>query len=205
MSGMELKGLEALLKDRTPGLMDSKRAYAVLVPLVEQNGELCLLYEVRARTLRRQPGEVCFPGGLMEKGETPEDCALRETWEELGIPPEAVEVIAPLDFQCSLGDQVFYPILGHVAPNGAEALRPSPAEVKEAFWVPVDFFLCHPPEVYTYALVPDVREFPYERIGFPQGYPWRRGRMEVPIYQWEGRVIWGMTARTVRGLLEAMQ
>ena len=44
MSGMELKGLEALLKDRTPGLMDSKRAYAVLVPLVEQNGELCLLY-----------------------------------------------------------------------------------------------------------------------------------------------------------------
>ena len=77
--------------------------------------------------------------------------------------------------------------------------------VKEAFWVPVDFFLCHPPEVYTYALVPDVRECPYERIGFPQGYPWRRGRMEVPIYQWEGRVIWGMTARTVRGLLEAMQ
>ena len=73
MSGMELKGLEALLKDRTPGLMDSKRAYAVLVPLVEQNGELCLLYEVRARTLRRQPGEVCFPGGLMEKGESPED------------------------------------------------------------------------------------------------------------------------------------
>lgn len=203
--GIDLTALEHTFKTRTPGLMDARRAYAVLVPLVERDGELHLLYEVRASTLRRQPGEVCFPGGLMEPGETPEACALRETWEELGIPPEAVEVIAPLDFQCSLGDQVFYPILGHVAPNGAEALRPSPAEVKEAFWVPVDFFLCHPPEVYTYALVPDVREFPYERIGFPQGYPWRRGRMEVPIYQWEGRVIWGMTARTVRGLLEAMQ
>lgn len=202
---MDLANLERTLQARTPGLMDARRSYAVLVPLVEREGELCLLYEVRASTLRRQPGEVCFPGGRMEEGESPEECALRETWEELGIPPEAVEVIAPLDFQCSLGDQVFYPILGHVAPNGAEALRPSPAEVKEAFWVPVDFFLCHPPEVYTYALVPDVREFPYERIGFPQGYPWRRGRMEVPIYQWEGRVIWGMTARTVRGLLEAMQ
>ena len=202
---MELEQLEVLLRGRAPGLMDSRQSYAVLVPLVEREGELCLLYEVRAKTLCRQPGEVCFPGGRMEPGETPVQCALRETWEELGIPPEAVEVIAPLDFQCSLGDQVFYPILGHVAPNGAEALRPSPAEVKEAFWVPVDFFLCHPPEVYTYALVPDVREFPYERIGFPQGYPWRRGRMEVPIYQWEGHVIWGMTARTVRGLLEAMQ
>ena len=111
---MELKGLEALLKDRTPGLMDSKRAYAVLVPLVEQNGELCLLYEVRARTLRRQPGEVCFPGGLMEKGETPEDCALRETWEELAIPDRCVRLLGRLDFIAHRANFIMYPILGLV-------------------------------------------------------------------------------------------
>ena len=202
---MTIAEFERRWRGHVPAPLGVRRSYAVLVPLAQRAEGLSMLFEVRADNLERQPGEVCFPGGRMEPGETPVQCALRETWEELGIPPEAVEVIAPLDFQCSLGDQVFYPILGHVAPNGAEALRPSPAEVKEAFWVPVDFFLCHPPEVYTYALVPDVREFPYERIGFPQGYPWRRGRMEVPIYQWEGRVIWGMTARTVRGLLEAMQ
>ena len=68
------------------------------------------------------------------------------------------------------------------------------------------FFLEHPPQVYGYDMVPDVGEdFPYDRIGFPQGYPWRRGRVEVPLYQWEGRAIWGMTARTVRNLMEGMR
>ena len=62
---MDLANLERTLQARTPGLMDARRSYAVLVPLVEREGELCLLYEVRASTLRRQPGEVCFPGGLM--------------------------------------------------------------------------------------------------------------------------------------------
>ena len=49
-----------------------------------------LLFEVRADTLDRQPGEVCFPGGHMESGETPAACALRETEEELSIPSAAI-------------------------------------------------------------------------------------------------------------------
>ena len=53
---METERLASLLEGRAPGLMDASRAYAVLVPLVEREGELCLLYEVRASTLRRQPG-----------------------------------------------------------------------------------------------------------------------------------------------------
>ena len=68
----DLNALARALWARAPGLMDSRRTYAVLVPLVERDGALHLLYEVRARMLRRQPGEVCFPGGRMEAGETPE-------------------------------------------------------------------------------------------------------------------------------------
>ena len=69
-----------------PKVQDVTGEYAVLVPLVERPEGLCLLYEVRADTLGRQPGEVCFPGGRLEPGEDAVSCALRETWEELGIP-----------------------------------------------------------------------------------------------------------------------
>ena len=185
-----------------PKVQDVTGEYAVLVPLVERPEGLCLLYEVRADTLGRQPGEVCFPGGRLEPGEDAVSCALRETWEELGIPRPAVEVVAELDWLTHQGGFVLYPVLGIVAPEAAERLRPGPAEVKETFFVPVDWLRAHPPEVYAYPLEPRVGEdFPYARIGFPQGYRWRG---EVPIYAWEGRAIWGLTGRITRRLLEGM-
>lgn len=206
MSGMDLKGLEALLKDRTPGLMDSKRAYAVLVPLVEQNGELCLLYEVRARTLRRQPGEVCFPGGLMEKGESPEDCALRETWEELAIPPDRVRLLGRLDFIAHRASFLMQPVLGVVDSSALDRMAPSPAEVEEVFFVPLSHLLRTPPIEYTYELVPTPAEnFPYEIIGIPKNYRWQNGRENVPVYPWEGRAIWGLTGRITRNLISLLQ
>ena len=53
--------------------------FAVLAPLVRVDGETHLLFEVRALHMRRQPGEVCFPGGQIEEGETPLEAAVRET------------------------------------------------------------------------------------------------------------------------------
>lgn len=186
-----------------PGIQDMKASYGVLVPLVERPEGLCLLYEVRADTLGRQPGEVCFPGGRVEAGETPSDCALRETWEELGIPQAAVELIAPLDLLTHQGGFVIHPFLGVVDP--AAAVCPSPAEVKEVFTVSVNWLLAHPPAVYSYDLVPQVGEdFPYERVGFPRGYRWRGGKVTVPIYDWPDHPIWGLTGRITRRLLEDM-
>ena len=76
MTGLEL---ERAWRGREPGLLGRKHACAVLCPFVETEEGLRLLFEVRAPSLRRQGGEVCFPGGRMEPGETPEQCALRET------------------------------------------------------------------------------------------------------------------------------
>lgn len=137
-----------------PKVQDVTGEYAVLVPLVERPEGLCLLYEVRADTLGRQPGEVCFPGGRLEPGEDAVSCALRETWEELGIPRPAVEVVAELDWLTHQGGFVLYPVLGIVSPEAAERLHPGPAEVKETFFVPVDWLRAHPPEVYAYPLEP---------------------------------------------------
>ena len=63
---MDWTTLEQNLWARTPGLMDATGRYAALVPLVEGEEGPALLYEVRAGSLRRQPGEVCFPGGRVE-------------------------------------------------------------------------------------------------------------------------------------------
>ena len=76
---MTVDDFKARWTGHTPKLQDVNREYAVLVPLVERPEGLSLLYEVRAHTLRRQPGEVCFPGGRIEGVESPEECALRET------------------------------------------------------------------------------------------------------------------------------
>lgn len=197
MTAAEIAGR---LSGRTPGVQDVTAEYAVLVPLVEGEEGLSLLFEVRADTLRRQPGEVCFPGGRMEAGETPEICALRETEEELGIPTSSVEVIAPLDWLGHQSGFLMYPILGRISAETLASARPSRAEVGEIFTVPLDFFLRTPPEVYRYRLVPDAEGFPGERIGFPGGYAWRGGTVEVPVYHWEGRIIWGLTGRVVRRL-----
>ena len=72
---MDISGLRVAYEGHTPTLMGERGGSAVLVPLVRQNGEYCLLYEIRSAAVR-QPGEVCFPGGKREPGETAIQCAL---------------------------------------------------------------------------------------------------------------------------------
>ena len=200
---MTVDDFRARWAGHAPKLQDLTGEYAVLVPLVEGPEGLSLLYEVRARSLDRQPGEVCFPGGRMERGEDPTACALRETWEELGIPRSRVEVLAPLDFLAHQGGFAMYPVLGAVAPG--TPVVPGPDEVEEVFCVPVDWLKANPPAVYAYDLIPDVgADFPYGRIGFPQGYRWQSGKSDVPVYDWPGYAIWGLTARITRHLMEQM-
>ena len=203
---MTARELEERLSGRRPGLMDARHSYAVLVPLVEREGEVHLLYEVRAASLRRQPGEVCFPGGRMEPGETPEDCALRETEEELAIPPAGVRLLGQLDFIAHRANFLLHPVVGLVDPAAAAALRPSPAEVEQVFFVPLSHLLHTPPIEYSYDLLPTPAEnFPYALLGIPRDYRWQPGHENVPVYPWQGRAIWGLTGRITRNLIQRLQ
>lgn len=191
----ELDALRRRFGGHAPGLLGARHEYAVLCPLVERPEGLCLLFEVRAAGLR-QGGEVCFPGGRRESGESVEDCALRETWEELAIPPEEVTVLGTPDFICNQRGFLLRPVLGLVSAAGFAAKAPSPDEVAEAFTAPLAFFRDTEPEIYCYDLAPQVPEtFPYEAVGIPRDYPWASGQAEVPVWHYQGRVIWGMTAR----------
>lgn len=206
MREMDAKTLQTLWHGRAPGLLGRKREFAVLCPFVERRDGLHLLFEVRASTLRRQGGQVCFPGGRMEPGETAEQCALRETEEELSIPPCHVQLLGRSDFLCQPGRFFLQPVPGLVDEAGFRALRPSPAEVGEAFTVPLKFFRSHPPELYAYALEPETpSDFPYDAVGVVPPYDWEGGEVEVPVWRWENHAVWGLTGRIVKNLLETME
>ena len=120
----DLEHLRRRYADHVPGLLGARHSYAVLCPLVERPDGLHLLFEVRSAALHRQPGEVCFPGGRMEAGETPEQCALRETEEELAIPRQEVEVLGRPDFICNQAGFLMQPVLGLVSAAGFAAVAP---------------------------------------------------------------------------------
>ena len=192
---MTIQQMEQCFQDRPAGLVGVRRQYGVLVPLVERSGAAHILFETRADTMGHQPGEVCFPGGRMEAGEGPETCAIRETWEELGIPASAIHPIAPWD-KLPISGGLVHPLLARVDSGAADQLRPNPSEVKNTFLVPVDFFLTTPPNLYHLPLIPGVNDPVLHRdIGFPEGYPWRMGEHLVPVWHYGSHIIWGLTGR----------
>lgn len=202
MKNFQIEDFARVFRQRKPRVIGSYRYYSVLVPLVEKEGELNILYEVRGEQLKRQPGEVCFPGGQMEKGETPKQCAVRETAEELNIKESDVEIIAPLDYIHTYSNFTMYAYLGVIDYEVVRNAQVNAAEVKEIFLVPVSFFVENKPYVYNFDVIPDVGDdFPYDMINSEDGYHWRKGIYNVPIYRYEDYVIWGLTGRMTYNLI----
>ena len=198
----ELERLRERFKNYQPKQTEIRGEYAVLCPLTEKNGELYLLFEVRAAGIR-QAGEVCFPGGRMEPGESDINCALRETQEELSIPRQEIEILGRMDYLYHQRGFLLRPILGKINPSGIRQIKPSISEVAEVFYTPLSFFQNTKPEIYQYKLNPDPPAgFPYDKIGVSPSYPWASGRVEVPVWYWENHAIWGLTARITRELIK---
>ena len=173
---------------------------AVLVPLVEEQGELSVLFEVRAQTLNRQPGEICFPGGRIEPGESPQAAAVRETTEELTLRRADIQVLGQLPVVISPIGVMLYPYVGIVSGK----VRPSKQEVAECFTVPLSYLLYTEPvighmELATRPLLDIPPDF------LPEDYSpdWKR-RVSYPVwfYRYEAHVIWGLTGRVLYTFLE---
>lgn len=203
---MKLQDFREKFKDHAPTLQGIRGRYAVLVPLVELNGQLHLLYEVRSAKLRHHAAEVCFPGGRMEEGETAVHCALRETQEELGIAPEHIEIIGELDFLYLRSEGLMYPVLAHVAAAALDTMHYNADEVETTFLVPLSFLLENKPKLYHYELKPIVDDnFPYDLVNAQPAYRWSPGHMEVPVYEGLPYPLWGLTGRITYWLVENME
>ena len=197
----EINAIAARCGGRDPEWMDEKRRCAVLVPFLERDGEMHVLFERRAGGIH-QGGETCFPGGGAEPGESDTACALRETEEELGIPQSEIQVLGRSDFLLTPAGVRLQPVLGLLSPRAMDFLSPSPAEVAEVFTVPLRFFQETEPEVYAYTQEPLIQpDFPFDAVGVPRDYRFARGRVEVPVWHYGTHVIWGITARILRSIL----
>ena len=166
------------------------------------DAEPLLLFEQRSFALKHQPGEVCFPGGKVEEGETPRETALREICEELLISPEQVEILSPLNAFESSTDQTISAFVGRVTGYRGSFSRD---EVEQVFTIPLSWFLTHEPNRYTTmrTVVPG-EDFPYDLIPGGRNYPWKRIRHTVPVYPDTDPVIWGLTARITDALCKAL-
>jgi 8-oxo-dGTP pyrophosphatase MutT (NUDIX family) len=161
------------------GAEPEPRAAAVLVPVVARS-RLSVLLTLRTDSLPSHAGQIAFPGGKMEPGETdPLTTALREAEEEIGLAAAFVEPLGYLDaYRTGTGFRV-YPVVAFVRDGFALTLDTS--EVAEAFEVPLDF-LMNAENHRTHVRA------------------WSGGERRFYAMPFEQRYIWGATAGIIRNM-----
>ena len=203
---MNINEIKEKVKGKIPRPIDIIHNHAVLIPLIEIDGETHILYELRSYDMSTQPGEISFPGGRVEKGESHMEAAIRETMEELNIGRNNIEIIAELDYFVSYSNITIYSFLGKLSGINLDKLIPNKSEVDHVFTVPLDFFLKNDPDIYYLNVKTDLNdEFPYNLIPNGRDYKWRKGRQTVMFYFYKDYIIWGFTAKMTKKLIEVIR
>jgi len=178
-----IASLRERLPKRARRVLERPRRAAVLVPIVDDGGAPRLLLTRRTLDLPTHAGQVAFPGGSVEPGESdPAKTALREAEEEIGLPADAVEVLGLLDDFPTRTDAVSVtPVVGIL--RFVPRLHARAAEVARIFDIPIADLI--QADRWTW------REEP-------------RGERRLWIYYFlhEGETLWGLSARIVLHLLE---
>ena len=175
---------------------------AVLVPLIWENNQLAILFEVRSAHLSWQPGEICFPGGRIEATDnSPMDAAVRETSEELGLAREQIQVVGSLHEVMSPIGVRLYPSIGYI--NRGQDIQINSDEVAEVFSVPLSFLLEHEPITgHMERCTRPLEDFPFHLLpGYSKHWKSRKN-YRVLFYQYKQYVIWGLTAQVLHDFLK---
>ena len=153
---------------------DTPAADAAVLIAVTDRAEPGVLLTRRPDTMRRHPGQVAFPGGRIDPGDADAvAAALREAWEEIALPPAAVEVVGVVDHYHTLTGFRVTPVLAVVPPD--LPLAANPAEVAELFEVPLGFLLDPANHIRRSAVIGGQTRHYFEMV-------------------WQGHRIWGATA-----------
>ncbi|MCB5201321.1 CoA pyrophosphatase [Neorhizobium sp. T786] len=157
---------------------------AVLVPVIDDGDEAKVIFTRRTETLRKHSGQIAFPGGAIDPEDaSPEEAAMREAEEEIGLAPVFVEPVGRLPQYLAATGFRITPVLS-VVHRGFE-LKLNPHEVDDVFEVPLSF-LMDPNNHQKGSRVWDGRERHFYQLPY------------------EERNIWGITASIVRTLYERL-
>lgn len=189
--------------------IDGFASAAVLVPILRRPAGATLLFTQRSRDVAKHAGQISFPGGASEAGETAPATALREASEEVGLEPGRLEIVGALDDRPTVSAFVVTPVVALCA-EPPEAFRPHAGEVTAVFETPLSRLLdpaCYRCEWWDVARVPEgLRAKMKEALASqPEDLDDGGARYKVHFFDPDpgsGRVIWGLTARIVRQLLD---
>jgi len=157
---------------------------AVLVPLVWQDDEWHLLYTRRTDKVESHKGQVSFPGGACDEGETtPEETALREADEEIGINPKDVKVLGRLANMITISYFRVTPVVGVV--KWPTVFRVGEHEVARVFTIPLGW-LANPSNRWQ-----------FERSD-------TKRRALIAYHPYDGELLWGATARMTVDFLKIL-
>lgn len=162
------------------GLRDA----AVLIPIVDHGSEASVILTRRTEALRSHSGQVAFPGGRIDPTDaSPEEAALRETEEEIGLDRSFIDVIGRLPDYASGSGYLIAPVLGIVRPGFQLTINED--EVADAFEVPLSFLMQPQNHVRDSGVWQEQERFFFR----------------MPYEQW---MIWGVTAGIIRTLYERL-
>jgi 8-oxo-dGTP pyrophosphatase MutT (NUDIX family) len=195
--------LEQIFRNRDSKVIGKFDESAVMILFVEDANELSIVFEVRAHKLRRQPGDVCLPGGKVEQDETPRETSIRETMEELNLEREQIEFIGDMDYYISPYGNRMYAFVGILKYGDINA---NPDEVHHVFKVPLKFFLENDPLLYKMGIGPINQEgFPFHLINGGKDYKFRKGYLDEYFYEYNNHRIWGFTAQIIKSFIEVLK
>ncbi len=192
------------LKNRAPDI-SSKNNYmrsSILIPLIEEDTDISVLFEIRSESLKKQPNEICFPGGRIEKDESELAAAIRETSEELCINPNNISIIGSSDTLVTPFNYLIYTYIG-ILNNYKYTFN---NEVTEVFTIPLSILLEQKPLFhYINVSMKPNNDFPYHLIQNGKDYEWGKGIYPVYFYEYENKIIWGITAKIVHDFINLIK
>jgi len=184
MIAMEQRLREALSRGQKQHIIDAKLVpSAVLVPIYYKQGQYYILFTKRTERVKEHKGQISFPGGACQEGDrTLIDTALRECAEEIGLVPSEVEVLGELDDTLTeTSNYIISPFVG---------LIPWPYQFKVDGWETEEII-----EVPISALMD--KDCLHQETEIKSGQA-----VTSYFYHYQGRVIWGATARILHQFLD---